>query len=65
MNGQTLVIGGIYTIDTNDTQTRVPYLHRIPVLGAAFRSRARSDSRKELLIFVTPRVVEVPGLSDR
>jgi type II secretory pathway component HofQ len=35
----------------------VPYLHSIPVLGAAFRSDEFSDSRKELLIFVTPRVV--------
>jgi type IV pilus assembly protein PilQ len=56
-DGQTLVIGGIYVVDTSQRQSRVPYLHSIPVLGAAFRSDEFSDSRKELLIFVTPRVV--------
>ena len=63
-NGQTLVIGGIYTIDKSTTETRVPYLHQIPVIGAAFKSRRVSDSRKELLIFVTPRIVVNPALAD-
>jgi type IV pilus assembly protein PilQ len=56
-DGQTLVLGGIYVIDKSQRQARVPYLHRIPILGAAFRSDEISDSRKELLIFVTPRIV--------
>jgi type IV pilus assembly protein PilQ len=56
-DGQTLVIGGIYVVDTAQRQSRVPYLHAIPLLGAMFRSDEMSDSRKELLIFVTPRVV--------
>jgi type IV pilus assembly protein PilQ len=63
-DGQTLVIGGIYTIDKTERETRVPYLHRIPVLGAAFKSRELSDSRKELLIFVTPRIVLNPALAE-
>ena len=63
-NGQTLVIGGIYTIDTSTTESRVPYLYKIPVLGAAFKSRRVSDSRKELLIFITPRIVVNPALAD-
>ncbi len=62
-DGQTLVIGGIYTIDKTERETRVPYLHRIPVLGAAFKSRELSDIRKELLIFVTPRIVLNPALA--
>jgi type IV pilus assembly protein PilQ len=62
-DGQTLVIGGIYTIDKSVRDTRVPYLHRIPVLGAAFKSKEVSDQRKELLIFVTPRVVVNPALA--
>lgn len=62
-DGQTLVIGGIYTIDKTTRETRVPYLHRIPVLGAAFKSRELSDLRKELLIFVTPRIVVNPALA--
>jgi len=62
-DGQTLVIGGIYTIEKTERETRVPYLHRIPVLGAAFKSKELSDSRKELLIFVTPRIVLNPQMA--
>jgi len=62
-DGQTLVIGGIYTIDKSTRDTRVPYLHRIPLLGAAFKSKEVSDKRKELLIFVTPRIVVNPALA--
>ena len=57
-NGQTLVLGGIYVIDKSERQTRVPYLHRIPLLGQAFKSKSVADKRKELLFFVTPRIVE-------
>ena len=63
-NGQTLVIGGIYTIQRATTETRVPYLHKIPFFGAAFVSTKVADSRKELLIFVTPRIVVNPALAD-
>jgi type IV pilus assembly protein PilQ len=56
-DGQTLVLGGIYVVDKSTRASRVPYLHSIPLLGAAFRSDERSESRKELLIFVTPRIV--------
>jgi len=56
-DGQTLVLGGIYVVDKSERQSRIPYLHKIPVLGALFRSDEISDSRKELLIFVTPSVV--------
>jgi type IV pilus secretin PilQ/predicted competence protein len=56
-DGRTLVLGGIYVIDKSQRQSRVPYLHKIPILGAAFRSDEISDSRKELLIFVTPTII--------
>jgi type IV pilus assembly protein PilQ len=59
-DGQTLVLGGIYVVDKSERQSRVPYLHKIPFLGAAFRSNEISDGRQELLIFVTPRVVQTP-----
>ena len=62
-DGRTLVLGGIYVIDKSQRQSRVPYLHKIPILGAAFRSNEVSDSRKELLIFVTPTIV-VPDQED-
>jgi type IV pilus assembly protein PilQ len=57
-DGQTLVIGGIYVIDKSERQSRVPYMHSIPIIGTLFRNNEISDSRKELLIFVTPRVVD-------
>jgi type IV pilus assembly protein PilQ len=56
-DGQTLVIGGIYTVNESERESRVPYLHRIPLIGSAFKSRELTDQRKELLIFVTPRIV--------
>jgi len=57
-DGQTLVIGGIYTIDKTEQESRVPYLFKIPILGNLFKEHQISDTRKELLIFLTPRVVE-------
>jgi type IV pilus assembly protein PilQ len=61
-DGQTLVIGGIYTIQKSDRQSRVPYLHSIPVIGNLFKNTLLRDIRKELLIFVTPRIVDMPQL---
>ena len=57
-DGQTLVLGGIYVIDRSETQSRVPYLYRIPILGNAFKNNSILDKRRELLIFVTPRIVQ-------
>jgi type IV pilus assembly protein PilQ len=57
-DGQTLVLGGIYVVDRSEGGTAVPYLSRLPFVGALFRSNVVSDNRKELLVFVTPRVVE-------
>lgn len=57
-DGQTLVLGGIYVVDRSETGSAVPYLSRLPFIGALFRSHEVGDDRKELLIFVSPRVVE-------
>jgi type IV pilus assembly protein PilQ len=57
-DGQTLVLGGIYTLNKSQRQSRVPYLHSIPILGGMFRNNEISDDRQELLIFVTPRIVQ-------
>jgi type IV pilus assembly protein PilQ len=62
-DGQTLVLGGIYVVDKSERQSRTPYLHSIPFLGNLFKSNEYSDSRKELLIFVTPRVVQQPTVA--
>ncbi|MFO0687621.1 MAG: type IV pilus secretin PilQ [Myxococcota bacterium] len=62
-DGQTLVLGGIYTISKTQSQSRVPYLHRIPVVGNLFKNTRIIDSRKELLVFVTPRIVRIPEMA--
>ena len=56
-DGDTTVIGGIYTRKTSDTFTGVPLLSRIPILGWFFRNTKYNDERTELLIFITPRIV--------
>ena len=61
-DGQTLVIGGIYVVDQSETESRVPYFHKIPLLGNAFKNSEVRDIRKELLVFVTPRIVINPEL---
>jgi len=57
-DGQTVVLGGIYETERRETINKVPVLGDIPFLGAAFRSKKRLDNKAELLIFVTPRILE-------
>ena len=57
-NGQTLVLGGIRETESADTQSGVPFLGAIPGIGRLFRSSVNSSSQTELLIFVTPTIVE-------
>lgn len=56
-DGDTTVIGGIYSKTTGRAQSKVPWLGDIPVLGFFFRDYSESEARTELLIFVTPRIV--------
>jgi len=57
-DGQTVVLGGIYETERRETITKVPILGDIPFVGALFRSKQRLDNKAELLIFVTPRILE-------
>ena len=57
-NGQTVVLGGIYETERRETISKVPILGDIPFAGALFRSKQRIDNKAELLIFVTPRILE-------
>lgn len=59
-DGKTVVIGGL--IDTTRTEAvrKVPLLGDIPLLGYAFRRTVKQDTRTELLIFMTPRIIETP-----
>jgi type IV pilus assembly protein PilQ len=58
-DGGTVSIGGIYETDDRDDVTRVPVLGKIPLLGALFRHRAHRDARSELVVFITPTVVQM------
>ncbi|MDH3998121.1 MAG: type IV pilus secretin PilQ, partial [Desulfuromonadales bacterium] len=57
-DGQTTVIGGVFIEDERDSNTGVPILKDIPIIGDLFKSTSKASSRKELLIFITPRIVE-------
>ena len=57
-DGQTVVLGGIYETERRETISKVPVLGDIPFVGAAFRSKQRTNNKAELLIFVTPRILE-------
>jgi type IV pilus assembly protein PilQ len=56
-DGETTVIGGIYTRQTSSNRSAVPFFGKIPILGFFFRTDADSDAHTELLIFITPRIL--------
>jgi type IV pilus assembly protein PilQ len=56
-DGETTVIGGIYQRTTSTGTKKVPFFGDIPLLGVLFRNRSEVDKRSELLIFITPRIV--------
>ena len=56
-DGDTTVIGGIYVRRGATSQNAVPFLSKIPILGFFFRDERESDARQELLIFITPRII--------
>jgi type IV pilus assembly protein PilQ len=58
-DGETTVIGGIYVNNQQTVTDRTPALNRIPLLGWLFRREAITDSSKELLVFITPRVTKM------
>ncbi len=56
-NGTTIVIGGLRKIERSNTETRIPLLSNIPLLGKLFTSKEPSTSRTELLILITPTII--------
>jgi type IV pilus assembly protein PilQ len=63
-NGGTVVIGGIYTQDESSATNKVPLLGDLPYVGFLFKQNTKRDDRRELLIFITPRILK-EGLSLR
>lgn len=57
-DGQTVVIGGLMEEKDEDTETRVPFLHRIPILGWLFKFKGSSKLKTNLLVFITPHVIK-------
>ena len=57
-SGDTVVIGGIFKEDKTETETGVPWLRKIPILGWLFGAAKKESKRSELLIFLTPTVIE-------
>ncbi|HJU43541.1 MAG TPA: type IV pilus secretin PilQ, partial [Vicinamibacterales bacterium] len=57
-DGDTTVIGGIFTKLESQATVRTPFLHRVPLLGWLFRTDTRNQDDSELLIFITPRIAK-------
>lgn len=57
-DGDTIIIGGLLRSELDDIKTRVPVLSRIPVLGAPFKHTDKTESQRELVIFITPHIID-------
>jgi general secretion pathway protein D len=60
-DGQTAIIGGLMENDKTVIDSKIPFLGDIPLLGNLFKHKQKADTKKELLIFLTPHVVNMPG----
>jgi general secretion pathway protein D len=60
-NGQTVVLGGLMEKTKARTETKIPILGDIPLLGQLFKRKLNDDSKIELIIFLTPHIVKEPG----
>jgi general secretion pathway protein D len=60
-DGQTVTLGGLIAEDVNKTKDKVPILGDIPLLGRLFRSESSQTSKKNLVIFVTPTIIDPAG----
>lgn len=56
-DGQTVVLGGILETERRESETKVPYLGDVPVLGRLFKTTRKENDKRELLIFVTPKIL--------
>ena len=56
-NGGTVVIGGIFEMEETNNETKVPLLGDMPVVGNLFKSRTRETSKREMLVFITPKML--------
>lgn len=57
-NGGTIVVGGIYQEEEGSSVTKVPFLGDIPYLGALFKTTKKTSQKRELLVFITPKIMK-------
>ena len=60
-NGGTLVIGGIFEMNENNSVNKVPFLGDVPVFGNLFKNNTKSVDKREMLVFITPKVLTDRG----
>ena len=58
MDGETVVLGGVFESSQLNTTNSVPYLAELPLIGNLFKRKVNTDDKKELLIFITPKIIK-------
>lgn len=56
-NGETLVLGGIFQVNSSNTSSRTPFFGDLPMVGSLFRRNSQNNQKSEILIFITPRLI--------
>ncbi len=64
-NGETVVLGGVFEHNKRDNVSKVPFLGDIPLLGYLFRNTGKTNTKRELLIFVTPQILKNGAVAER
>jgi type IV pilus assembly protein PilQ len=62
-NGGTVVIGGIFELNERADETKVPFFGDLPGVGNLFKTKSTISTKKEMLVFITPRVISDRGLA--
>ncbi len=57
-DGDTVILGGLLRTDLSDVRTKVPWIGDIPILGSAFRHKGKTNTERELVIFLTPHIIQ-------
>lgn len=63
-SGSTLVLGGVYQNEKSKDENGIPLLMNLPFIGSLFRTQSERDARSELMVFITPEIMEVKGESE-
>lgn len=60
-NGGTVVIGGIFEMEETNQENKIPLLGDVPVVGNLFKNRTKESTKREMLVFITPKVISDNG----